>query len=262
LGCTGIAVIAVNDWIARQRGLSTPRMQLFCFPFAGGSPAAFRGWMTELLKDAGIEVCAARLPGRDSRLREKPLRSVFEVVVPLVAAMAEIIDRPYLLYGHSLGAILAFEAARELRRKGVRQPEHLIVSAGPAPQLPWGHSPMHHLDQEAFLAEIQERYGPIASPILNDLDLLELLLPGLRGDVEMRENYQYSPEAPLDFPVTAYGGIQDQTVTPASLEAWREQTTSEFQLYMVQGQHFCLPAIRERLIGDLLPLSRATRHSQ
>jgi medium-chain acyl-[acyl-carrier-protein] hydrolase len=226
-------------------------MQLFCFPYAGGGPAAFRDWTTEMLKDAGIEVCAVRLPGRDSRVNEKPLRSVFEVVAPVAAAIAEINDRPYVLYGHSLGAILAFETARELRRKGIREPEHLIVSAGPAPQLPWDLSPIHHLDQDVFLAKIQERYGPIASPILNDLELLDLLLPGLRCDVEMRENYRYSPEAPLDFPVTAYGGFQDQAVTSASLEAWRQQTRSEFQLHMVQGHHFCLPAIRMRLIDDL-----------
>jgi len=203
------------------------------------------------MKRTGVEVCAARLPARDSRVKEKPLRSVFEAVAPLAAAIFEMLDRPYVLYGHSLGAILALETARELRRMGAREPEQLIVSASPAPQLPWNHPPMRHLHRDAFLEEIQERYGEIARPILNDRELLDLLLPGLRADVEMLETYRYSPEDPLDCPVTAYAGVLDQTVTRTSLEAWREQTRSGFQLHMVSGDHFCLPAVQARLAIDL-----------
>jgi medium-chain acyl-[acyl-carrier-protein] hydrolase len=243
-------VIAGNKWIARRGALSDPRLRLFCFPYAGGGPAVFRDW-TQAMDGSGVEVCAVRLPARDSRLNEKPLLSGSEVVATIAAAIIEMLDRPYVLYGHSLGAILAFETARELRRRGAREPEQLIVSASPAPQLPWADPPMGHLDRDAFLEEIQKRYGEIASPVLNDKELLDLLLPGLRGDVEMLENYLYSHEAPLDCPVIAYGGLLDQTVTRASLEAWREQTRSGFELHMVSGGHFCLPAVQARLTQHL-----------
>lgn len=203
------------------------------------------------MKAAGVEICAARLPARDSRVKEQPLHSVSEVVAPFTSAILEMLERPYALYGHSLGAILAFETARELRRRGARNPEQLIVSASPAPQIPWDQAPMRHLKRDAFLAEIQKRYGEIASSILYDWELLNLLLPGLRGDVEMLENYCYSNEPPLDCRVTAYGGLLDRTVSQASIHAWREQARGDFQLHMVAGDHFCLPSVQRRLIFDL-----------
>jgi medium-chain acyl-[acyl-carrier-protein] hydrolase len=243
-------VIGENNWIARRGGPSDPRLRLFCFPYAGGGPAVFRGW-TEELKSAGVEICSARVPARDSRVNEPPLRSISDVVAPFAVAIFDLLDRPYALYGHSLGALLAFETARELRRKGARAPQQIVISASPAPQLPWNEPPMRHLEEDAFLAEIQKRYGDIARPILDDRELLSLLLPGLRADVAMLENYCYSLEPPFDCPVTAYGGILDRTVPQASLDAWREQTRGNFELHMVDGHHFCLPLIQERLIFDL-----------
>ena len=110
---------------------------------------------------------------------------------------------------------------------------------------------MRHLGQDAFVREIQQRYGGIPSPVLEDAELLTLLLPALRGDVVMMETYSYSHEAPLGCPVTAYGGVDDRTVTKESLEAWREQTTGAFSLKMVPGDHFCLPAVRAQLAHAL-----------
>jgi medium-chain acyl-[acyl-carrier-protein] hydrolase len=239
-----------NDWIVGRKVASEPRLKLFCFPHAGGGPAVFRGW-AEHLEPAGVEVCVVRLPGRDSRFREEPLRSIFDVVRPLSSAIIEVLDGQYALYGHSLGAKIAFETARELRRKGAAGPEHLLVSAIQAPQLPWNHTPMRHLERGAFLQELQKRYGEIPAPLLEDRDLLNLLLPGLRADVDMLETYSYSYERPLDCPLTVYGGTFDYTVTQSSLQAWREQTTSEFRLHMVPGDHFCMAAVCARLVRDL-----------
>ncbi len=239
-----------NEWIARYRRPYNLRLKLFCFPYAGGGPAAFRGW-AETLKDAGVEVCGIRLPARDIRVDEEPLLSVFDAVAPITLTILRMLDGPYALYGHSLGAILAFETARALRREGASEPEHLLASASQAPQLPWNHPPMRDLECQPFLREIQARYGDIPGAVLNDRELLDLLLPGLRADVHMVETYRYSPEAPLDCPVTVYGGIQDKMVTRQSLDAWREQTTNTFRFHMVPGDHFCLPAVQRRLIHDL-----------
>jgi surfactin synthase thioesterase subunit len=135
------------------------------------------------------------------------MRSVLDVVAPLSTAILRILEGPYALYGHSLGAILAFETARELRRQGAAEPEpeHLLVSACPAPQLPWNDPPMHHLDREEFLREIQNRYGEFPADVRGNCELLDLLLQSLRADIEMRETYRYSPERPLDCLITAYG---------------------------------------------------------
>lgn len=243
-------VIVGNEWFARVRGPAKTRLTLFCFPYAGAGPAVFRGWAEAMAPD-GVEVCAIRLPARDTRFREPPLRSVFDVAPQVAAAMHAVLDRPYALYGHSLGGIVAFETARELRRRGAPIPQRLLVSASHAPQLPWAHPPLRYLDQDVFLHEMQKRYGGIPNQVLEDEELLRLLLPGLRADVEMIENYRYSDEPPLEFPVTVYGGDRDRMVSRISLEGWREQTTAAFRLHIVPGDHFCLPAVQPRLLDDL-----------
>jgi len=110
---------------------------------------------------------------------------------------------------------------------------------------------MRHLDREDFLREIQNRYGEFPAVVCGDSELLDLLLPSLRADIEMLETYRYSPERPLDCPITAYGGILDRTVPQILLHAWRAQTTNAFRLHMVSGGHFCLPAVHARLLHDL-----------
>lgn len=225
-------------------------MKLICFPHAGGGPATFRAW-ADPLADAGVEVSVVRLPARDSRLSEAPMRSVREVVEPLVLAMLHCIEGPYAFYGQSLGALLAFETARELRRRGARGPSHLLVAASPAPHLPRLHPPMHPLADDVFLGEIQRRYGEIPPAILADRELLDLLLPGLRADVEALETYRYSPEPPLLSPITAYGGAFDEMVPRASLEEWRAQTSDNFRMHILPGGHFSLPPLHTRLLLDL-----------
>jgi medium-chain acyl-[acyl-carrier-protein] hydrolase len=149
-------------------------MKLVCIRYAGwrACPVSELG---QGLNAAGIEICAVRLPGRDSRWKEEPMRSVLDVVAPLSMAILRILEGPYALYGHSLGAILAFETARELRRQGAAEPEpeHLLVSACPAPQLPWNDPPMRHLDLEDFLREIQNRYGEFPADVRGNCELLD-----------------------------------------------------------------------------------------
>ncbi len=147
------------------------------------------------------------------------------------------LDRPFLFYGHSLGALTAFEVAKWLRRMEAPMPKALCVAASRAPQLPWPHSWVHGLDDLTLLQEVEKRYGGVPALVMENEELRELLTPGLRADMAVVETYACPAEAPLDRPVFVFGGIDDAMTTEPALRAWQAQTTRGFRLTMLPGGH-------------------------
>ncbi|NCF64535.1 MAG: alpha/beta fold hydrolase [Chloroflexi bacterium] len=232
-------------WFVRLKPAPRAKMRLYCFPYAGGGVPVFRTWPDGL--SASIEVWAAHLPGRGSRSREAPVRHMLPLVQTLVRQLpADSNQRPFAFFGHSLGARVGFEVARSLRRQGKPLPAQLFVSACPAPQLPSGR-PIHMLPKAAFLAELQRRNG-IPQEVLAHPELLELLLPMLRADFMVIETAVYRREPPLNFPITAFGGIEDPIVSRGALEAWREQTSGPFNMVFFTGDHFFLRTAEDQLL--------------
>src|SRR5271165_2003912 len=184
--------------------------RLFCFPHAGVGPSVFRGWADQLEADA--EVCLIQLPGREGRLREMPFASIAALMPALIEDMLPLLDRPFAFYGHSLGATVAFECALNLRRTLRLQPMHLFVGASPAPRLPWNHSPMRGLPEDQFMSEMEKRYGALPREVTSDAEMRALVLPILRADITMIEEYVYSQESPLDCGITVFGGLKDHMV--------------------------------------------------
>ncbi len=232
-----------NPWIVpphrgaeRERSVEA-RCRLFCFPYAGGASAIYRGW-GELLP-ATIEVVAIELPGRASRFREPPCRRVEDVVAGAGPAMAPLLDRPFVLFGHSLGALVVFELARWLRREGMPAPRRLIASARGAPHLLDEKEPMTGLPDEDFVSRLRELNGT-PEEALQHPELMRMLLPTLRADFEMVESYRVAPEAPLALPLSAWGGLADLEVSREDLEAWRSYTSGPFGVRMFPGDHFYL----------------------
>ena len=170
-----------------------------------------------------------------------------QLIPGLADILVDEIDRPYAFYGHSLGARIAFEVAREFRRREAPVPIHMFVAACQAPQVPWPHPPVNGLDSSLFLREMQERYGAIPRQVVEDKELLGLLLPTLRADVTMIETYVYAPGAPLDCGITVFGGLEDHTVPQSTLEQWQAQTRGEFSLCMIPGNHFFPQLVESRL---------------
>jgi medium-chain acyl-[acyl-carrier-protein] hydrolase len=225
------------------------RRRLFCFPHAGVGPSVFRGWADDLPVDT--EVCLIQLPGRESRLREAPLSSIPSLMPMLVEAMSTLVDKPFALYGHSLGALVAFECALHLRRLHQVEPIQFFVGATPAPGLPWRHSPVRSLPEEDFLRAMEERYGALPREVLADAEMRALVMPILRADVTAFETYKYSPEPPLNCDLTAFGGIHDHMVNRAELEAWRDHASGRFRLQMVNGNHLFLKSCRTQLLESI-----------
>jgi medium-chain acyl-[acyl-carrier-protein] hydrolase len=209
---------------------------LFCFPYSGGGASLFRMWPDRLPQ--AVEVCAVQFPGRENRLAEAPFTRVPEVVQTLAVALSPYLTVPFALFGHSLGAFVAFELARELRAQNAPQPVHLFVSGQRAPQLPDRFPPVSDLPDEEFIQEIRRRYDAIPPAVVECTDLMQMLLPLLRADFSMVDRYAFVEGIPLDRPITCLGGHDDPETPKEDLEAWHHQTLRSFALKTFPGGHF------------------------
>jgi medium-chain acyl-[acyl-carrier-protein] hydrolase len=180
------------------------------------------------------------LPGHDGRLRERPLTDLVTLAVLLADELQSTLDMPFVLLGHSMGGWLAFELSRVLRQRGARSPELLVVAASRAPQMPLAESPIHELPDREFLLALERRYGGIAPEVSASPELLQLLLPALRADMQMVETYRYAEEAPLKTEILALGGLDDAAVSSAQLNAWQRQTAAACSVRLLPGGHFFL----------------------
>lgn len=226
----------ISSWIIRPCERNWAPLRLFCFPRAGGGAAAFRGWPENCHPD--IEVCLIQPPGRENRLREEPVTSMASLVSAVASEITELLDRPCAFYGHSLGAKVAFETARELRRRGLPQPIHIFAAASSGPAVSWSHPWLHSLDDADLLREVQRRYGGVPSEVLEDQELCALLTPALRADLTIVETYQYCEESPLVTPITCFCGTADWMTPESEASDWRRQTSGPFQLHTFPGDHF------------------------
>jgi medium-chain acyl-[acyl-carrier-protein] hydrolase len=235
-----------QSWFARSEPKPHTAMRLICLPYAGSGAAIYRPWLASLPPE--IELSMIQLPGRETRLREPPLTRIEPLIEMLAPAIESQLDRPYVLFGHSMGALIAFELARALRRRGAQAPCALMISGRRAPQLPDPNTPLHELPEAAFIAAMIQRYNSIPKVLLDDLELLRVFLPTLRADLALVETYTYIPETPLDCPIVAFGGRSDPQASAVELEAWQAQTSQPLTVQQFPGGHFYLQEERAALI--------------
>jgi medium-chain acyl-[acyl-carrier-protein] hydrolase len=238
-----------SPWIVCPEPNPRAERRLLCFPYAGKGASLFRTWPAAL--PGILEVIAIQLPGREGRLREPPISDMHTLIERLLPAVAPFLDRPYAVFGHSLGALVGFELARALRRAGLPLPSSLLVSARRAPQLPEERPPIAGLPVPEFLQAIRRRYDGIPAAVLEHPDLLALLVPALRADVAMLEAYRYAAEPPLGCPITALAGSRDREAPAPEVGAWRAQTCGEFQLQLLPGDHFFLQTAQAALLATV-----------
>lgn len=226
-----------NPWFPVIPDTPDSGVRLFCFPFAGGGSAFFRGWPVAL--GSGISPVPVVLPGRERRLNEKAVEN-FERLADLIQeAIASHLDMPFAFFGHSMGAVLAFEVARRLRRDGQPLPAALLVSGARAPQCRRGHVPPPDPSDAELMEQLRSVQAPGAS-LPDQPELMRLLLPALRADTKAYRGYVYPEGDPFAAPIFAYGGKEDPQVSTTHLEGWREQTTKGFSLRTFPGGHFFL----------------------
>jgi medium-chain acyl-[acyl-carrier-protein] hydrolase len=235
-------------WLKCPKPNPQARLRLFCFPYAGGRASIFRAWPERL--PTSVEVCPVELPGRGTRIKERP----YDQLLPLVRTLADVLlprlDKPFAFFGHSLGALISFELTRQLRRQHGPGPVHLFVSGARAPHVPKPRAAINDLPESEFL-EALRRLNGTPRAVLEHSELMQILIPILRADFAVSETYAYTKEPPLDCPVSVFGGMQDRGACREHLEAWPDQTRSSFSLWMLPGDHFFLHSSEPRLLGIL-----------
>jgi medium-chain acyl-[acyl-carrier-protein] hydrolase len=232
-------------WVVRLSPGSRKDLRLFCLPYAGGLATVYRPWAARLPPD--VDLCAVELPGRGARLKESPVRDLTALVDAAVEGLRPALDRPFALFGHSMGALVAFELARRLGAQGLA-PRHLFVSGHAAPHLPGVEPPMHPLPDHEFIERLRGLNGTPLE-VLQHPELMEMMLPILRADFTACERYVPAPAPPLEVPISAFGGTDDPDVSQERLDAWRPYTSRRFIARRLPGDHFFLnnPASRDLL---------------
>lgn len=231
----------MTRWVSWRHKDDAARMRLFCLPYAGGGTRIFDGWTL----GADVEVCPVVLPGREDRIAEEPVSRIERLVPMLAEGLAPSMTKPFALYGHSMGGLVAFELARRLCELGGPRPVALFVSGcGPA-RLPEARR-IHGLPRAEFIEELRRMNGT-PPEFFEDPDLVDLLLPVIRGDFELSETAEVGREETLAIPLTAFAGEQDDHALEPEVRQWRQHTTAAFAFHSYPGDHFFMHDCPEML---------------
>ena len=245
-----------NRWLVVHRPNPSATVRLFGFPFAGGGAATFRPWADRL--DPGIELVAIEPPGRQTRIDEAPLHDIESLLQQLVPELLPLLDKPFAVYGHCLGALTLFETVRKLIGEHGVAPMHIFVSGARPPDELQRHQafetdllerllklPEYNLFEpiyrqpDAVFAEAIRRFNVVATEsLVQDPELRRLILPAIRAEFEMASNYRHTPEPPWDVPITCLTGIHDLYVSAENARSWGRFTKKRFQLFTLDSEHF------------------------
>ncbi|MGA8428650.1 MAG: alpha/beta fold hydrolase [Candidatus Sulfotelmatobacter sp.] len=250
-----------SPWLDHDQANSLASIRLFCFPYVGGGSWIYRGWSDYAGKE--IEIIPLALPGRDKRLWEQPHSSLS----PLIGALAEVLpqDKPFAFFGHSMGALIAFELARELYQRDSELPLCLFASGASAPQTP-RRSVSRHLLSDADLGVELRVLGGTPEDVLQDSGMMELFLPAIRADFAIGETYEYAQSNLLDCPIFVLHGDEDPETSRDEALAWRACTSSAFRIDTFHGGHFFLHAAKKSIVTlikrELSALTQAGAQSE
>jgi surfactin synthase thioesterase subunit/uncharacterized protein YbdZ (MbtH family) len=237
----------LDAWFKRFGDCKDAARRLICFHHAGGGPSLFRNWQRYCPAD--VEILAIASPGREARLNEKPFDNMGQYVDSLLAVLPT--DKPFAFFGHSLGAVISFELARQLHERGMPVPAHLFVSACPAPKLDPEPDPTPPPSDQALIEDITSM-GGTPREILESPELLQMLLLPLRADYKLMDDYVVPRHCHVRFPVTAYSGTADKEVPLNDILAWEHWAERGFELRTFAGDHFYLKDHEDILIQDIV----------
>lgn len=251
-----------NPWVSATRIDPGASWRLFCFPYAGGGASFYRRSNYRLPEF--LDLIPVQLPGREDRLHERPIDNLAELIEEAALSLKPYLRPPFAFFGHSMGSLIAFELCRKLRKLQWRGPECLFVSAMRGPHLPSHHAPLYNLPESALVEELRT-LGGTPGGVFEDADLMELIMPTLRADLAICDQYEFLAERPLEVPICTFAGRDDPKAAPTMVDGWREQTLSRFSLHVMRGGHFFINTARQAvldiIVSELSSFS-TTRHAR
>lgn len=242
------------SWVESLKPNPNAKLRLFCCHHSGVGASTYFPWINHIPNF--VELKAIQLPGREARFGEPLLTNLDSVITGLMEEFTSFLDKPYLLFGHSVGALIVYELSKKLQMENAVLPKTLIVSGCRAPHL-IPLQTMHTLPDQEFIKKLME-YNGTPDEVINNQDLLELFLPILRADFCIGETYCYQKSQPLNCDIVAIGGAQDATVSIDRLKEWRLHTALEFSLQLFPGDHFF---VKSALPEVLAFISHIATHS-
>jgi medium-chain acyl-[acyl-carrier-protein] hydrolase len=232
----------------RRVSAASPSVRLFCFPYAGGNARMFREWHSWCGPE--VEVIAVELPGHGFHSRIPVVDRMDTMVERALAALTPLMDVPFAMFGHSMGALIAFELCRALSARGHKTPMHLFASGMRAPHLR-GERLIYDLPDAQFMEALRYLNGTPAE-ILEDKNLMEIFLPLLRADLRLAETYQYMPGPPLQHPISVFCGLNDVTAPTEHLREWRRHTRGGCTVRLLEGDHFFIQQQAHLMAASIL----------
>jgi len=234
----------IHPWFPTRQPNPSARLRVFCIPYAGGGASIYNGWSAAL--PAGVELCAIQLPGRERRILEQPLRDMTALVDALEPQLAPLLDKPFVLFGYSMGTRIALALAQRWQARGAPLPLGMVMAAGTAPHRT--RPSRDELDDASFI-QLLRSYEGTPSLVFEHRELLEMVLPVLRADFSLADTVL--PALQVACPISAWTGEEDPHVPPGEIEHWSELTTGGFRSRVFPGRHFFLRTAREPLLAAL-----------
>jgi surfactin synthase thioesterase subunit len=248
-------------WLRRAGGAEAADVRLFCFHHAGGTASMYRRWPQ--LMPRSIEPIAVQLPGRGDRFKEPPVNRMAPLVEALIEVIKPLLDRPFALYGLSMGARVAWALAHRLGERAMPMPAALYLASAAAPGADEGRVDWKH-DLVGYLRTM----GGTPPEVFAEPELLDTVLPTLRADLTLVDAFRFRPSTPLDVPIRAFAGLADVEHSPERMSGWGRETSGRFHLDVRPGGHFfdaaselrLIQTIADDLLGELTPADARMSH--
>lgn len=223
-----------NKWFCIPRPVRQPKLRLFCFPYAGGSAATYYPWAAML--NSEVELVAIQPPGRSNRINEAAYCDMHEMVDDLIKSIIPLLNVPFIFFGHSLGSRVAYELATRLKSHHFPTPIQFFASGSEAPHVVRSKKKVYELPEDNFIDELQRLRGT-PEEVLQNRELMQLVLPLLRADFQIADNY-VSDKIVLNCPIVIMAGKDDVSVDHTHLEKWKELTLFAGDIQYIPGDHF------------------------